>query len=447
MESSPARRCNAVISGEANIPCLSSVASAVRQEIEQVPPRSTPATIEDVKSWVEISSNNLTANYKVLSSHAGADVLAVIKADAYGHGAPLCAPVLARAGAPWLGVTDAAEGSEVREALNLDGISPSRQPQILVMSGSLPEEAETIVSNHLTPVVWSIEQLEPLARAAEEQNKQLSVHLEVDTGMSRQGCVVGNQLDELLGWFVAHPAIALDGVMTHFASAEVAGSHQTAEQQQRFEHAIQQVKAAGLAPAWVHAGNSSTIDNPTDSADHAGRWLTELAHSVGACPMVRSGLALYGYCLPVEREQGYTADASSRLAPLLQPVMTWKARVLDIRVIDRGTHVGYNGTFTASGPMRLALLPVGYADGLRRELSASSPAAGGWVAIEAERAFVVGRISMNLTSVDVTSSPSLRAGDEIQILGPGMTAADHARLARTIPYEILCGIKAPRLLV
>jgi alanine racemase len=406
----------------------------------------TPATIEAVKSWIEISSRNLTANYKTLTTHAGAEVLAVIKANAYGHGAALCAPVLARAGAAWLGVTDAAEGIEVREALTQADIALPQQPRILVMSGSLPDEADTIVSGNLTPIVWSLDQLEPLARAAVQQHKQLPVHLELDTGMSRQGCVPGKQLDRLLQWFAAHPSLALDGVMTHFASAEIAGSLQTSDQQQRFERAIQQVHAAGLTPAWIHAGNSSTIDSPIDPVEHSGRWLSRLAHTVAARPMVRSGLSLYGYCLPVEPEQGYAGQASSLLTSHLQPVMTWKARVLDVRSIDPGTRVGYNGTFTASAPMRLALLPIGYADGLRRELSASSPSSGGWVNFGSDRAPIVGRISMNLTSVDVTAIPSVRPGDEAHVLGPGITAADHARFAHTIPYEILCGIKATRCL-
>jgi alanine racemase len=217
---------------------------------------------------------------------------------------------------------------------------------------------------------------------------------------------------------------------------------------------MQQVAASGLRPEWVHAGNSSAIDNP--AAAEAERsslaWLACItAHAPGASAMVRSGLALYGYCLPVESEAGFTGAAESRVRPRLKPVMTWKARVIGLRSVEPGTEIGYGGTFVAERPMRLALLPVGYADGLRRELSVARrpgvPAcAGGWVMIGGRRAPVVGRVSMNLTVVDVTELYGVAVGDEVVILGEGVTAEDHAQLAGTIPYEILCGVKAPRRL-
>jgi alanine racemase len=403
-----------------------------------------------VKNWIEISESRLTANYKTLTERAGAaiSVLAVIKADAYGHGASLCAPVLAHAGAPWLGVTDAREGVQVQGELIEAGIAREELPRILIMSGSLPDEAKVIVLHDLTPIVWSIEMLEALAQAAAEQQKQLAVHVEVDTGMSRQGCAVGDELDALLKWFAAQQALTLEGVMTHFASAEVAGSAQNAAQERAFEQAIAQVKASGLKPRWIHAGNSSAIDNLHATADATTslEWLKQQAASVGAQAMVRTGLALYGYCLPVEREHGYGGTAESSTRPALQPVMTWKTRVIGLREIPAGTHVGYGGTFIAKQPMRLALLPMGYADGLRRELS-SSPEGSGWVMIAGQQAPIVGRISMNLTTVDVTALNGVAIGDEVVVLGPGCTAEDHARVAGTISYEILCGMQTASLLV
>jgi alanine racemase len=264
--------------------------------------------------------------------------------------------------------------------------------------------------------------------------------------MARQGVQVGDALDAVLRWLSEQNAISLDGVMTHFASAEVAGSHQTTMQKKSFERAIQQISAAGLKPAWIHAGNSSTIDNPnrTDAAEDG--WLVQIARTFGAQALVRSGLALYGYGLPVECEQGYSGVAESLVRSRLLPVMTWKSRVTGVREIEAGTRIGYNGTFTAKQRMRLALLPVGYADGLRRELSGSNSLSGGWVMFGDHRAAIVGRVSMNLTIVDVTEIPSVVVGDEAVVLGEGITADDHARLARTIPYEILCGIKATRCL-
>jgi alanine racemase len=259
--------------------------------------------------------------------------------------------------------------------------------------------------------------------------------------MARQGVAPGEGLRALLHWLKRQPRLVLDGVMTHFASPELAGSPQTLVQRERFEEAIAAVEEAGLRPGWVHAGSSSTVDNQ-DSAGNLA-WLRSLAGSVGARPMVRSGIALYGYCLPIEPE-GTAVEAKVRCG--LQPVMSWKTRVIGLREVEAGDTVGYNAIFTAQRPMRLALLPVGYADGLRRELSGSNARAGGWTMVKGQRAAIVGRVSMNLTVVDVTEIPGVAVGDEVVVLGDGATADDHARLAHTISYEIVCGVRAePRL--
>src|SRR6185437_8656633 len=225
-------------------------------------------------------------------------------------------------------------------------------------------------------------------------------------------------------------------------SAEVADSQLTLMQRERFEHAMAEVAAAGLRPTWVHAGNSSTVDNSAASEHDRGAliWLREVAASAGARAMVRSGIALYGYCLPVE-------GAEAMVEPALRPVMAWKTRVIGVREVEAGDTVGYNAVFTAQRPMRLALLPVGYADGLRRELSGSDAAAGGWVMIGGQRAMIVGRVSMNLTIVDVTAISGVNVGDEAVLLGDGITADDHALLAHTIAYEIVCGMRAESRLV
>lgn len=149
--------------------------------------------------------------------------------------------------------------------------------------------------------------------------------------------------------------------------------------------------------------------------------------------MVRAGLAMYGECLPIEGE------GEGLLASKLKPVMTWKTRIIGVRSVAPGTHIGYGATFTATQPMRVALLPVGYADGFRRE--ASSGVGDGWICLGGRRAPVVGRVSMNLTIVDVTHLPGVRVGEEAVVLGEGVSAADHARWCGTIPYEILCGVK------
>jgi alanine racemase len=400
-----------------------------------------------VKSWVEVSERRLAGNYRLLVQSAGvAAVLAVVKANAYGHGAAICAPVLAQAGAKWLGVANGVEGAAVRDALAAAGIASEDQPRILVMCGLLDEEAETVVRHGLTPVIWEEHQMECLAAAVRQQggdSAPLPVHLEIDTGMARQGISPGEHLHTLLHWLKRQPLLRLEGVMTHFASSEVAGSAQTMAQRKRFEKAIAAVAAADLQLAWVHVGSSSLLDN--QSTEENLVWLRSLAGSVGARPMIRPGIALYGYCLPIE--QAGTVAAQPKVRPALEPLMTWKTRVLGLREVQTGDTVGYNAVFTAERPMRLALLPVGYADGLRRELSGSNTRPGGWVIVRGQKAAIVGRISMNLTVVDVTGISGIGVGDEVIVLGDGITADDHASLAHTISYEITCGVRATPHLV
>ena len=164
--------------------------------------------------------------------------------------------------------------------------------------------------------------------------------------------------------------------------------------------------------------------------------------------MVRSGIGLYGYCLPIESSHGDTDERTtlSSLSGVLTPVMEWKTRVLSVRDIGADCTIGYNGIYRTTRPMRLALLPVGYSDGLRRELSSSDHRSGGWVMLRGCRAPILGRVSMNLTVVDITDIPGVAAGEEVILLGPGITAEQHARLAGTIPYEIPLRRSADRYL-
>ncbi len=398
-----------------------------------------------MKSWLEIDAQRLTGNLAALQgvlreqAAPNAELLAVIKADAYGHGIIPCATILAQAGATWLGVTDAREGTIVRTTLAAAGIAPKAQPNILVMCGMTDaDEATAIVRHALTPVIWTLEHLDLLLQAqqAAASTGPLRVHVEVDTGMARQGVAIGNDLTHLLTAIAAEPSLLLDGVFTHFASTEVAHAQQTTDQQHHFEQAISQLQFLNLRPTWVHVGNSSFLDNAADRT--ALTWLRSQAERVNARPMARAGLALYGYLLPIEAA---AIGDTERLRPLVHPVMSWKTRVIGIREIGPGATVGYNGTFTADRPMRLALLPAGYADGLRRGLSAADTRPGGWVILHEQRAPIVGRVSMNLTVVDVTAIPQAAVGDEALLLGDGITADDHARLAGTIAYEILCGVR------
>jgi alanine racemase len=376
-----------------------------------------------VKSWVEVSAERLQRNFRVLVDRAGAGtaVMAVVKANAYGHDAERCAVALARSGATWFGVADVREGAVVRRVLDRTGFE---EANILVLCGLLPEDVAGVAEARLTPVIWTPEQARWLAGQA-----GLKVHVELETGMGRQGCRPGAELDGVLN-AMGTAGLSVGGLMTHFCAAEVVGSAKTREQQAEFERGVEQVRARGTRPEWVHAGTSSSLDNPSWD----GEWLRALAGSVDAKAMVRCGIGLYGYCNPLE-------GGESMVRPRLMPVMTWKTRVLEVRDVRAGECIGYNSTFTARERMRLALLPVGYTDGLRRSVSSTNARGGGWVMVRGARAPIVGRVSMNLTMVDVSGIAGVVVGDEVVLLGDGVTADDHARLAGTISYEILCGIR------
>jgi alanine racemase len=394
-----------------------------------------------VKSWVEISEERLRANYGVLRRAAGSGtpVLAVVKANAYGHGIESCVPVLARAGAEWLGIADVHEGIAVRKALLDAGIVGALQPRVLVMCAPVREDMDAIVRHGLTPVVCERRQMEWLTEALERQGvkEPYAVHVEIDTGMSRQGVAPDAEFIELLRWLAGESRLRLEGVMTHFASAEVVGSAQTIAQRGQFEEAMTAVVAAGLQPEWVHVGNTSTVDEGSSLP-----WLRVIAARAGAKTMTRTGVGLYGYCLELEDAEGRPVTVEAKVRPELQPVLTWKTRVIGLRDLKAGDAIGYSGTFVTQRAMRIALLEAGYADGLRRELSSTQERAGGWVMVRGQRAAVVGRVSMNLTTVDVSGIDGVVVGDEVVLLGDGVTADDHARIAGTIAYEILCGVRA-----
>ena len=378
--------------------------------------------------WAEVSQPRLLANYHKLRQLAGpdADLMAVVKANAYGHDVLQCAPLLAKVGAPWLGVTSTDEGAAVR------AVCP--QPRILLMSGVFAGEADTVIDHALTPVVWEAWQLDLLEAAAKGRGVRLAVHLEIDTGMARQGV---REAEGLLHRF--HPGgwLELEGVMTHFCAPENFSSTQPNAQLARLEKALSSMLAKGLRPVWLHAGNSSTLVAGEDR-----KALLEMASRAGMRLMVRPGLALYGY---LDR---FTRDGVVwRAAEAFAPVLSWKTHITSLRTLQAGDSAGYGHTFTAKRETRLALLPLGYADGLNRLLSNR-----GKVLIRGEYAPIAGRVSMDQTIVDVTGIPPAGVGDEAVLLGSQgertIDAWDLADLCGTIPWEVLCAIscRVPRIL-
>jgi len=395
-----------------------------------------------MKSWTEISAARLRSNYLALKAAAGEGVVAlgVIKANAYGHDAVICGRVLVEVGATMLGVADVEEAARLREE---GGIT---EPAILIMSGIEAADAQAVLQHRLTSIVWTAGQLAALEEAGAAAKQPISIHLEIDTGMARQGAAPGAELAAVLEQLKASRWLVLEGLMTHLANSQVERGRFTAKQVVAFEGALQQVLAAGLHPEYLHLANSNAIDEGSTL-----RWLRETCAQYGIQPMVRPGIALYGYILPIENqrdEQGDEAPIEGAVAAKLQPVLSWKTRIMALRELTAGQHVGYNSSFTAHLPMRTALLPIGYSDGFRRSASSAAPPdwQRGWVMIGGKRAYVLGRVSMNLTVVDVTDIPEAVVGTEVTLLGEGVTADDHAAWAGTISYEILCGVRAKHVL-
>jgi alanine racemase len=402
--------------------------NAPRTNLSQIPDRRS--LILDGRTWAEVSLAALGQNFHAVQKHVGSGVTicAVVKADGYGHGAVECALALEAEGAPWLGVTDAAEGRALRSA----GI----WTRILLMTGIWKGEEDGIVSHNLTPTVWETWHIERLEKAARKQQVDLPVHLKVDTGMNRLGASV-EALPQLCEKLAACQHLRLEGVSTHFASAEVLDAEDAPRQMRVFEEALAVLAQHGLHPPLVHMGNSAAVSARPDT------WKT----------MVRPGILLYGYSLPIMRGGEIVAEPVAEpmlpLAPVLTPVLTWKTRVLTVKEVAAGQAVGYMGSYITKEQSRIAVLPVGYADGYPRLLSNRAR-----VIVRGEYAPVVGRVSMDLTTVDVGHIPGVAVGDEVTLIGTNVgkdgksvDAVELARLCETVPYEILCGIsqRVPRV--
>jgi alanine racemase len=382
-------------------------------------------------TWAEVSLATLRQNFRTVQKHVGANVTpcAVVKADAYGHGAVECSRALEAEGARWLGVTSLDEAIPLREA----GI----QSNILLMTGFWRGEESEIVRLRLAPTVWEAWQLELLdAAAAELGMTRHPVHLKVDTGMGRLGVVI-DQLPHVLAALKTAKHLVLDGLSTHLASSEIMDAPSVGEQMRNFEIARRMVREAGLEPNLVHVANTGAVISRRET------WAGESGADSKEKSMVRPGVALYGYYLPFQRAGREVSGGTLRLP--VKPILTWKTRILSLRNFGANQPLGYGGTYVTKAPAHVAVLPVGYADGYNRQLSNR-----GRVIVREHYAPIVGRISMDLTLVDVTGIPGIAVGDEVILLGAGaglsVDALEHAELANSTPYEILCNIskRVPR---
>lgn len=339
----------------------------------------------------------------------GTAVMAVVKADAYGHGAVPVARVALGAGATWLGVAIPEEAVALRAA----GI----RSRILVLGPIPPEQAPLVVAHDLDQCVADIAQASALSREAEARGAAVRLHLKVDTGMSRVGAPPQRAAD-LLTRMAALPGVRCVGLMTHFAESDAEDPSFTRAQLTRFEAVHRTLRAAGHAVPLRHAANSAGL----------------LRHPDARLEMVRPGIMLYG-CHPCRHRR--SGDA------LLTPALRLRTGISQLKDLSPGGTVSYGRTFVASHDTRIATLPIGYADGLPRLLSGR-----GHALIRGRRVPIVGRVCMDMTMVDVTEVPDAGVGDEAVLIGSQgnetITAEDVAELAGTISYEILCRI-SPRV--
>ena len=337
--------------------------------------------------------------------------MAVVKANAYGHGAVPVARVAVAAGATWLGVALPEEAAMLRVA----GIAS----RILVLGPIAPEQASLVARHDLDQCVSDPVQAEFLNRAATSAGRPLRLHLKVDTGMGRVGVSL-REVGPAATRIAALPAVRLAGLMTHFAESDAADPAFTREQLARFAAATGAVRAAGVAIPLRHAANSAAL----------------LHHPDARLDMVRPGIMLYG-CHPCDRRPN---------DPTLAPALRFRTVVSHLKDLPAGGSVSYGRTFVAPHDLRIATLPVGYADGLARLLSGQ-----GQVLIGGQRVPIVGRVCMDMTMVDVTGVPDVRVGDEAVLIGrqdaEEITADEVAALTGTISYEVLCriGARVPRV--
>jgi alanine racemase len=365
-------------------------------------------------TWAEIDLNNLAANFRTIKQRVGSQtkVMAVVKANAYGHGAVACARRLAAEGADWFGVALPEEGIELRDA----GIT---QP-ILCLGGFWGDQSSLCLQHRLTPVVYRIDMLQRLNQVAREAGVVVDVHAKVDTGMGRLG-VRFDEVNEFVAAISELKNVRIDGVMTHFAAADDASCRPLTQNQiRRFQEAVSVFRQHGHTPSHIHLANSAATFGERES------WGT----------MVRPGGVLYGLwrdVLPLS-----VGD------PDLLPVMSVHSRITLLKWVPPGETIGYGCTFEASRRSLIATVPIGYHDGYMRGLSNRAH-----VIIRHAFAPIAGRVSMDLTLVDVTGVEGVEVDDRVTLLGmdePGselnVTAEDLARISGTFSYEVTCGVSS-----
>lgn len=353
-----------------------------------------------------IDSSALETNFRILQQQVGQDirVMAMVKADAYGHGMIQAAHSFSRAGCTRFAVTEIQEGIELRQT----GIVG----QIFVLLGFQYAEAQLFFDYDLTPVIFDYQSLDGLSQVAVNNNQKIAVHLKVDCGMGRLGFMPA-ELPTLMARLDDFPGITLAGIMSHFPLADAPNPLPTLEMYQRFQTACATSNQQDLVLCHI-ANSGAALYCPETCGD-----------------MVRLGISLYGYY-----PDGAIGKDRNRGEQLI-PAMSFTTQVIQVKSVPPGTGISYGHTFVTDKETRIAVLPVGYADGFLRALSNKAQ-----VLIKGQRARILGRVCMNLCMADITDIPGVESGDEVVILGSQgletITADEIAEWMGTISYEVLC---------
>ncbi|MBI5234476.1 MAG: alanine racemase [Deltaproteobacteria bacterium] len=362
-----------------------------------------------------IHKDNLIANYCALRKRAapGAKMLAVVKADAYGHGAIETVRALERQGCEFFAVAILEEGLRLRDA----GI----KSPVLILCGVYPGQAKALVGFGLTPVVFDLKMARALNAAAKKAGMIKKIHLKLDTGMGRLG-ILNHEVHPFIRKLKQLEYLELEGVLSHFSDMEKEDKGFSKTQLKTFLKSLELIKEAGYNPPLVHMSNSAVAVDFKD------------AHFT----LVRTGLMLYG-SYPSERFKGCIR---------LEPVMEFKTRILYLKEIPKGFPVGYGRRFAAKRKTLIAVISAGYADGIPRRVTGKGEAL-----VRGKRAPFAGTICMDLAVLDVTDVPEVKTGDEVVVIGAQgperITVEEVARWAGTIPYEIFTNIssRVPRVYV
>lgn len=362
-------------------------------------------------SWLEVNLQAIEKNISVIKKLTGTGVMAIVKANGYGHGAVEVARAAIRGGATWCAVSNVDEALELRSA--------GLECPILILGYSPPGRLADVISNQISVTIWNQEQVELASTVAAELGLPLRAHLKIDTGMSRLGAQPDETL-QLVKKIVDNPHITFEAIFTHFARADEPDSNSTELQDKLFNQVLQEIHQEFPVLPLIHAANSAaTIYHPKTVYD-----------------LVRVGILMYG--LP-----------PSDCCPLpdgIQQAITWKSILSHVKTLPAGRGVSYGHIYTTSKEERIGTVPVGYADGFRR-------VEGNEVLIHGKRVPVIGRVCMDQLMVQLDTIPNAAIGDEVIIIGKQgneqITPQDIAERWKTVNYEVICGLNArvPRVYI